>query len=166
MTIKIPKTRQIYFFMMPEDTVCTIHFMMDKKYKLFNLRSSFNAPTEIKTICNLNHFYFCPDELMQDIEMYKIADNVFVLDATVSPVIEFECSMLYSNALSRGRMYFRKGYLRRDTYICFSDSLYTCFEEVYKFMKKKFFIKERRYSAYMTNNSLMYVTRGGKLTQV
>jgi len=103
---------------------------------------------------------------MRDVEMYKIADDIFVLDPTVSPVIEFECSMLYSNTLSRGRMYFRNGYLRRDAYILFSDSLYNCFDDIYKFMKKKVFIKERRYSAYMTNNSLMYLNRGGKLTQV
>jgi hypothetical protein len=166
MTTKIPKTRQVYFFMMPEDTICTIQFMIDEKYKLFNARSCSNIPTEITNISTLSQIYLCPYDLTRDIVMNKIANKVFVIDANISPVIEFECSMIYPNALSRGRMYFRNGYLGRDKYFFFPDSLYICFENIYKFMNKRLFIKERRYSAYMTYNSLMYVNSGGKLTQV
>lgn len=163
---KIPKTRQIYFFMMPEETIRTIEFIIENNYIIFNNRSNDNCPQKIQVPDMIAQFYFCPSELEKHIIMYRLSENIYSLDATVSPVIEFEISRLYDKGLSRGRIYFKSGYVGRDAWISFPYSLFNAFNVVYKFLRNCFFTKNREYAAYISKSAHAYLVGGGHLMQI
>jgi len=166
MTGKVPKTKQIYFFMMPEETSRVLQFIYSNNCKIYSSRSDKNIINVIEFGDVVAQLYFSPHELMDNIEMFRIAEGVYALDATVSPVIEFDCSRLYDDKLSRGRMYFRGGYTGKNEWISFPNSLFKAFMSVYNFMKKEILTNKKEYLGYISKNCELYIQQGNKLIQI
>ncbi len=105
MTGKIPKTSQLYYFLMPEETTKVLAFIKDQKCSLYSTRSRFLGPEPIK--CDPasipSMVFICPEGFNNEIDMIKISEGVYVVDPTTSPVIEMQCSIMRKKELSRGR---------------------------------------------------------------
>jgi hypothetical protein len=168
MTGKIPKTSQLYYFLMPEETTKVLAFIKDQKCSLYSTRSRFLGPEPIK--CDPasipSMVFICPEGFNNEIDMIKISEGVYVVDPTTSPVIEMQCSIMRKKELSRGRVYFRCGYLGRDEWVPFPVELYELYKNVAAFMKKSFFSKEKKYGGYISKGCQSYVSGGGTLTQI
>jgi hypothetical protein len=162
---RIPNSEQLYFFLMPEETSQLIEYINKKGGSIYLPRSTIAEPHECEIFANLSRIYFCPRQVRGQISMIRIAEDVYSIDSTVSPVIEFQCSVMRKAELSRGRMYFRGGYIGRDGWFAFPETLYELFKTVSLFIKKSFLSKERRYGAYISKGSQKYLSDGGKLVQ-
>jgi hypothetical protein len=160
-------TKQIYFFLMPDETISLLDFIIKQECVIYTDRSSNCKPSEVEPSSFINHsqLFITSRELSGKVEMRKSAGDVYFLDSTMSPVIELFCSILYDNGLSRGRIYFRSGYVGREQYIIFPDILYLIFNNISSFMKRMFFSKERMYGGYISKGSQLYISSGGKLVQ-
>jgi hypothetical protein len=162
-----PMTKQIYFFLMPDETMSLLEFIINQDYIIYSDRSSNSEPSEIEfsSFFNYSQLFITSRELSNKVEMRKSAGAVYFLDSTISPVIELFCSILYDNGLSRGRIYFRSGYIGRENLITFPDILYLIFKNISLFMKKRLFSKDRIYGGYISKGSRLYISSGGKLVQ-
>jgi hypothetical protein len=160
-------TKQIYFFLMPDETMSLLDFIINQECIIYADRSSNFQPSEIEysSFINYSQLFITSRELSDKVEMRKSAGDVYFLDSTTSPVIELFCSILYDNGLSRGRIYFRSGYIGREQWIAFPDILYLIFKNISSFMKKRLFSKERMYGGYISKGSRLYISSGGKLVQ-
>lgn len=165
MTDNIPKTQQLYFYLMPEETRKTLEFIISEDCRLYSPRSATPTPSELNFEVDFFQTFFCPKEYTDKIEMYKISEDVYALDPTTSPVIEINCPLLKGHELIRGRIYFRGGYRGREGWVAFPEKLFISFKSVTSFIKKNFLSKERIYSAYVSRASQSFVSEGGKLVQ-
>ena len=166
MTGKIPKSSQFLFYLMLEEISEVMEFIVKQDCMIFSDRSDTNKPCEIKAskFKSVYQIFFCPREVAGDIKMFK-AINVFFIEPTTSPVIEFDSSGLGAKGLSRGRIYFRGGYDGRGEWVAYPARLYEVFEKVTAFMKKSFLTRERKYGGYLSKKSLIYVAEGGNIVQ-
>jgi hypothetical protein len=165
MTDKIPKMSQLYFFLMPAETYSLFEFMIAQKYALYNPRSTGTKPCRCVSPVGISQIFYSPFELTSEIVMNKINDEIYTLDSTTSPVIEINLPLLYEDGLTRGRIYFRGGYIGRDKWISFESKLYTAYKDVVSFLKKHFLTKKRIHGAYLSKDSQSYVSQGGVLLQ-
>lgn len=165
MTGKIPKTSQLYYFLVPEETSTVLEFIKEQNCIIYSTRSSTPEPIECEDAAP-SKVFICPDELSNKIDMNKVSEKIYSLDPTTSPVIEMQCSVMRKSELARGRIYFRGGYAGRDEWVSFPSELYELFKKVCTFMKKTFLSKEKKYSAYISKGSQLYVSDGGELAQI
>lgn len=165
MTSKMPNSRQLYCFMMPEETEFLFKYIHSKAYLVFAPRSNSAKPRTQPIYDNIGQFFYCPNELVGYIYMYRISNNVYVLDQTTSPVIEVDCSVLYKDKLTRGRIYFRSGYVGKERMVIYPESLYEAFNDIVRYLRKEFLTKERKYGAYLSKAALEFITKGGLLDQ-
>lgn len=165
MTSKIPKSKQIYFFMMPEETKSVLKYLAEQNYWLFAPHSTIAKPTVITSFDDYSQFFFCPKPVNTEIYMYKLKNGLFALDSSTSSVIEFDCPILRKKELACGRIYFRGGYIGRDEWIAFPKILYESFKKVSSFIKNTFLTKDRLFNAYLSKGSKQYVSDGGCLVQ-
>ena len=156
MTGKIPKTSQLYFFLIPEETSMVLEFINDQKCTIYSSRSSNPEPIEYDQDVATSKVFFCPEELSNEINMNKVSESLYALDPTISPVIELQCSVMRKLELSRGRIYFRGGYAGRDEWVSFPFDVYELYKKVTLFMKKFFLIKNKKYGAYLSKGCQSY----------
>jgi len=97
--------------------------------------------------------------------MNKASEDVYFIDPTVSPVIEFQCSVLRDSELSRGRIYFRGGYAGRYGWVDYPGILYEVFRGVLSYLKKHILTREKQYEGYISNGCEAYLSGGGRLAQ-
>lgn len=167
MTDKIPKSKQLYFFLMPEETMHLLEFIAQQGCLIYSDRSTAPKPSEShwrSTIGN-GHLFFCPSEFGDKIETHKATNEIYFIDPTISPVIELGCSMLNNNKLSRGRIYFRGGYFGRDVWVPFPKLLYEKFKIILSFIKKSFLSKHQIHGGYISKSSQNFADNGGELLQ-
>ncbi|MEW6076544.1 MAG: hypothetical protein AB1724_01900 [Thermodesulfobacteriota bacterium] len=165
MTKSIPKTSQLYFFLMPDETKIILKFLVDQNCIIIGDRSESIEPNEIKIFNEISKVYICPSELKDKIQMTKVSNEIYVVDETTSPVIEFSCSILRKSELSRGRIYFRGGYFGRDQWMPYPDVLFDIYKKVTSLMNRKFLTKNREYKAYISKGSQNYISEGGVMSQ-
>jgi hypothetical protein len=167
MTGKLPRTKQIYFFLMPEETLAVIRFILAEGCRIYLPRSSslVPAPCLCESLNGLSQLYFCPQELSGGIRMNKASEHVYFLDPTISPVIEFQCSVMRGSELSRGRMYFRGGYAGRYGWVGFPEKLYKIFGAVSNHLKKNILTRNKEYDGFISKGCRAYISGGGGLVQ-
>lgn len=150
---------------MPDETKMMLKFLIDQNCIIIADRSKSIKPNEYKSFDDIFKLYFCPSELKNDIQMYKTSNEIYFVNETISPVIELSSSILRKTELSRGRLYFRGGYLGRDQWILYPESLFNIYKKVTSFMKKTFLTNNREYLAYISKESQNYISGGGVLSQ-
>ncbi len=163
----IRKTKQSYCFLMPEETNNLIEFLLRGDDILYMDRSEFNEPARVFSV-SLNmssQIFISPVELGSKIIMQKIDSDMYYGDASMSPVIQFDASILGPRGLGRGRLYFRSGYYGRYGWVRFDDSLYKCFLRVNRHIRVYFTNREKVYGALVSKAAKGYVLNGGKLIQ-
>lgn len=171
MTGKIPNSRQLLFFLMPDETDKVLNLIVERQCKIFSRYSAGPEPCSIEgqpldEIVVRGQVFFCPAELVSEIYTRKVKEGAYSLDSTVSPVIELDFSILRkSKELSRGRMYFRGGYDGRESWVQFPSGLYETFKLVSSFMTRSFLTREREYGGYISKGSKLFVAAGGRLVQ-
>ncbi len=165
MICKIPKTSQLYYYLMPEETSMVLEFIKEQQCIIYSSRSSTSEPIECEDDVPIKVF-FCPEELSNEIDMNKISESIYALDPRTSPVIEMQCSVLRKSDLARGRIYFRGGYAGRDEWVSFPAGLYELFKRVSTFMKKTFLKKEKKNGAYVSKGCQSFISGGGDLAQI
>lgn len=165
MTNRIPKSSQVYFFMMSDEMSKVFEFVEQAGGVIYANRSHSVAPRIYDPGVDIGRVFLLPRDLGKEINMRKVDEGIYTLDATISPVIDFERSILRDSELSRGRIYFRSGYMGRIGWVSYHDSLYELFKSVSKFMKRSFLTKEQKDGAYLSYGAQSYVSRGGNLAQ-
>jgi hypothetical protein len=162
---RIPKASQLHFFMMPDEMSKVLEFIEQAGGVIYSCRSDSAKPRGYDPGKDIGRVFFLPSDLGKDINMRKIDEGFYTIDATTSPVIELEFSFLRESELSRGRIYFRGGYMGRNGWVSYHDSLYELFKSVSTFMKKFFLTKEQSYAGYLSRGAQSYVSGGGNLAQ-
>lgn len=162
---RIPDTKQLYFFMVPEEMFKVFEFIEHAGGVVYGGRSHSSKPCIYEQGKDFGQVFCSLRELGEDINMLKIDDGIFTIDPTTSPVIELQSSILRTSELSRGRIYFRGGYMGRVGWVSFNNSLYELFKSIITFMTKAFLTNERRYDAYLSRGTKSYISSGGFLAQ-
>lgn len=165
MTNNIPKTNQLLFFMMPEETSMLLEFIREHDLIVYANNSETPDPSEYISFENISQVFICPRIICKQIKTYKVVENKYSIDRTTSPVIELDCSALRSNGLYCGRIYFHGGYEGREGWVAYPDILHEYYKKIIAFIKKMFLTKERIHGAYVSKDSLLYVSGGGLLRQ-
>jgi len=165
MTNKIPKTAQVYFFLTPDETAGVLKFITSQGCRVFVDRSETSAPKEVSRLFDLGQVFFCPAAYVPRIEMLKTAAGIYYLDSMGSPVIELDCCVKRNLLISRGRMFFRGGYIGRDGWVPFPEQLYESYKKTKQFIQKSFLIQEKKYGASLSKASLEFLAQGGQLSQ-
>jgi hypothetical protein len=83
MTGKIPKTSQLYYFLMPEETTKVLAFIKDQKCSLYATRSRFLSPEPIKydPTSIPSKLFICPEGFSNEIDV--IYQNPIILFAEI-----------------------------------------------------------------------------------
>lgn len=165
MTTRIPRTSQFHFFVMPDETRRIVEFLSEQQCAIYPGRLSGNEPKESGIPAEVTQVFFCPRELASEIKTYRIKDELFTIDLTTSPVIEFDPSYLTPNGLSRGRLFFHGGYDGREKWVAYPECLHETYKKVISFMKRSFLTNDRAYLGYVSKGSHKYATEGGQLKQ-
>lgn len=165
MTMRIPRSSQFHFFLMPDETRQIIEFIREQQCSIYPARLSGSEPKECDIPPEVAQLFFCPREIASEIKIYRIKDEVFTIDLTTSPVIEFDPSYLRAKGLSQGRLFFHGGYHGRETWVPYPECLYERYKKVISYMKKKFLTNDRVYVGYVSKASHKYVSEGGQLDQ-
>lgn len=110
-----PLTSQFNFFLMPEETNRFLKEFSVDGISVFEDRSETNTPKAVEDIEKSWHMKFCPSELVPNIIMHR-AGELFFIDRSVSPVIEYSGCTLSQDKLYRGRIRVETGYDGRDGY--------------------------------------------------
>jgi len=163
--MKIPKSSQLYFFLMPFETKMIIEYLIQYDCVILSDRSQNSIPSECKSFDNISQSFCCPRRFFNDVKMNKISNSAYFIDSFISPVVEIDASVLREKQLSRGRLYFRGGYLGRDKWISYPNELYDLYKGLKSFMKKTILTKDREYLGYISKGSRNFVQEGGNLTQ-
>lgn len=150
---------------MPDETKLFISFIADLQCAVYPARLNSIEPHEFDMINDIRQSFFCPRDISHQIKTYRIKDEIFTIDRTTSPVIEFDPSYLSANGLSRGRLYFHGGYDGREQWVAYPESLYLVYKKAISFMKKVFLTNDREYLGYVSNGSKQYISEGGSLRQ-
>ena len=157
---KIPSSSQFHFFLMPEETRLVLKFISEEGCAIYPTRLDSPEPKECDELCDLGQMFFCPRELRPQIKTWRIAEGLYSIDRTTSPVIEFDHSHLRSDSLSRGRLYYQGGYDGREQWVAYPESLYIIYKKVTSFMKKSLLTKDREYLGYISKGSVKYISEG------
>lgn len=165
MTGKQKKMEQLYFFLMPEETLGFLKHVLGEDTVLLASRSEENSPLVIEPSADVGQSFFCPHNELKNVCMNKAADRVFFLDPAISPVVEFQSSFLREANLSRGRIYFRAGYEGRSGWTCFPDSVYAIYLKAKSLLKETLLTKHREYDAFLSKGAKEYMNSGGALSQ-
>ena len=165
MAKSIPNNIQFYFFLMPDETKIILKYLIDQNCIIITDRSKSIEPNEYKSFDGISKAYFYPSELKTEIQMRKTSNEIYFVDETISPIIELSCSILRKAELSRGRIYFRGGYLGRDQWISYPEILYDVYKKLTSLMKKTLLTKDREYQAYISKGCQNYISGGGIIRQ-
>lgn len=165
MTVKVPKSSQFHFFLMPDEIKLFLSFIADQQCAVYPSRLNSLEPHEFDMTNDISQMFFCPREISHQIKTYRIKDEIFTIDRTTSPVIEFDPSYLSTNGLSQGRLFFHGGYDGREQWVAYPESLYLVYKRAISFMKKAFLTKDRECLGYVSKGSQQYVSKGGSLKQ-
>lgn len=165
MTLKIPHSSQFHFFMMPDETNVVLKFIAEQQCAIYPTQLTAPEPHECDYSRNQGQMFFCPRDISAQITTYRINNELYTIDRTTSPVIEFDQSYLRADGLSQGRIYFHGGYDGREHWVAYPESLYAIYKKVVSFMKKTLLTKNRKYPGYVSKGSLKYVSEGGCLDQ-
>jgi hypothetical protein len=165
MTNSTPKSKQLYFFLMPEEMFEVLEFIEQIGGVIYSSRSSNPKPCKYQREKDIGQIFISPVGFEKDVDMKNVGDGIYVINLMVSPVIELQCSILRDTELSRGRIYFRGGYIDQFGWISFDKNLYELFNCVEKFIKKFFATKERKYGALISKSTQLYIANNGNLAQ-
>ncbi|MBP5233626.1 MAG: hypothetical protein J6333_09480 [Planctomycetes bacterium] len=166
MTTKKSHTKQFLFFLMPEETIHVIERLCEKNdIVVLHTRSSTNSPTIIDSFDDVGKVYLCPKNELTHIVMDKIDEHAFFVNIFVSPVVEFDSSILRENELSRGRIYFRGGYDGRDGWVAFPENTASIYKHMVGYLKSTLLTKNREFDGYISKKTMIYLASGGRLSQ-
>ncbi len=167
MTGKIPKSSQLYFYLMPLEASEVLKFINDQNGLILLRRSSSKKPViyNLESDSDTSQYVITSKENLSRVITYKISESCYSIDYTVSPVIELDCCILGEDVLSRGRIYFRAGFDGREGWESYHPSIYSMYKSISSFMRKVILTKERFNGAFISKKSIIYRSSGGVLGQ-
>jgi hypothetical protein len=163
--MKIPRSDQLYFFLMPDEIKLTLKFIANQNCAIYPDRMNSPVPCNCGIQCDAGLLFFCPLDLSSRINTYKIGDEIYTIDRTTSPIVEFSPSYLRAKSLSRGRLYFHGGYDGREQWVAHPENLYLTYRKVAQFMKRTLLTSERQYLGYLSEGTHLFVSQGCQLDQ-
>ncbi|MCK6473266.1 MAG: hypothetical protein L6R28_16095 [Planctomycetes bacterium] len=160
-----PLTSQFNFFLMPEETNRFLKEFSVDGISVFEDRSETNTPKAVEDIEKSWHMKFCPSELVPNIIMHR-AGELFFIDRSVSPVIEYSGCTLSQDKLYRGRIRVETGYDGRDGWVSYPDSLFELYDSMRKFLRRRFLTRDKQLlGGYLSKGTVKHVEAGGKISQ-
>jgi hypothetical protein len=150
---------------MPDEIKLTLKFIANQDCGIYPDRMNRPVPWNCGIQCDAGLLYFCPLDLSFRINTYKIGGEIYTIDRTTSPVVEFSPSYLRARSLSRGRLYFHGGYDGREQWVAYPETLYLTYRNVAQFMRRTLLTNDRQYLGYLSKGTQRFVSQGGQLDQ-
>ena len=152
---------------MPDETEKLVRFIFQQGPLIVSRRSNSPVPAIIEEARSItNKVYICLDHLINQTQFNKIAEKIYYVDFTTSPVIEFSSPIDRGDSLSRGRLYIKYGYDGRDGWFPYQESLAQLYRKIIKYFKKNILTRQKYLGAYCSKQSLEFKINGPKLVQL
>jgi len=152
---------------MPNEMDKLVQFIFQQDAMVISERSKSPEPFILKNSNSIKHKGFiCPYRLISEIKFNKIADEIYYVDFTTSPVIEFSLSVDRGESISRGKLYIQFGYDGRNGWFSYHESLAQLHKRIVYFLKKEILTKEKCFLAYCSKVALDFQRTGGELVQL
>lgn len=160
-----PLTSQFNFFLMPEETKQFLQSFAVEGISFLEDRSEINAPKAVEDIENSWYMKLRPSDLVPKIIMHR-AGELFFIDRSVSPVIEYSGCTLSQDKLYRGRIRVETGYDGRDGWVSYPDSLFELYDSMRKFLRRGFLTRDKQLlGGYLSKGTVKHIEAGGKISQ-
>jgi hypothetical protein len=159
------QAQQLYFYCSTEEQRKFTEYSIDQGCKLISEYT--NVPVAHSILFDeLDRYkaYLCPTELMSQVDYHSISSNKYSVTFTVSPVIEFDLSVMRDKKLSRGRLYVNFGFDGRDGWVAYPDILSSKHKKIVSYLKRKILTKERYLAGYLSHNAKTLLKEGWELS--